>query len=139
MFQTTEFLRATVMGNRIGRPTNWPIVIEKEGERLELFNGTLEELGRLEEWLRRRGAHSQHNASVRSLDFFCHERTGGINSRLVIRSEAFISASEPAIILGGIYPSLAPEHAAEMTGVDMSWRAKSKKQMICGRICPSTR
>lgn len=95
-----------------------PIVIEKGEERLELFKRHFGKSWEdFDEWLRRRGLTSRTPPSevwISSVMTYWWESTRD----LVIRLRRYFG-KRTRILLGGIYPSLAPEHAAEMTGVDI--------------------
>lgn len=95
-----------------------PIAIEKNGEKLELykrhFGKSWEDL---EEWLKRRGLTSKTPPSevwISSVMTYWWESTRDLTLRL---KRYF--GKRTRIILGGIYPTLSPDHAAEMTGADI--------------------
>lgn len=103
---------------------NWPegpitpIVIEKNGEALELykrhFGKTWDDF---EEWLKRRGLTSKNPPSevwISSVMTYWWESTRDLTMRL-----RRYFGKRTRIILGGIYPTLAPEHAAKMTAADI--------------------
>jgi radical SAM superfamily enzyme YgiQ (UPF0313 family) len=103
---------------------NWPdqkicpIVIQKGTENLELykrhFGKTWDDF---EEWLKRRSLSRKTPPSevwISSVMTYWWESTRD----LVLRLRQYFG-SRTRIILGGIYPSLAPEHAAAMTGADI--------------------
>ena len=103
---------------------NWPderispIVIRKGPEELELykrhFGKTWDDF---EEWLKRRSLSKTSPPSevwISSVMTYWWESTRDLTVRL-----RRYFGKRTRIILGGIYPTLAPEHAAEMTAADI--------------------
>ena len=103
---------------------NWPdarvtpIVIRKGSEELELFK---RHFGRswddFEEWLKQRGLTPKNAPSevwISSVMTYWWESTRDLTARI-----RRYFGKRTRIILGGIYPTLAPEHAAAMTAADI--------------------
>jgi len=95
-----------------------PITIEKSGERLELykrhFGKTWDDF---EVWLRRRGLTSNNPPNevwISPVMTYWWESTRDLTLRL-----RRYFGKRTRIILGGIYPTLAPDHAASMTAADI--------------------
>jgi radical SAM superfamily enzyme YgiQ (UPF0313 family) len=103
---------------------NWPdgkiapVLIEKSGERLELYKRHFgKSWDDFEEWLKRRGLTSKTPPSevwVSPVMTYWWESTRDLTTRL-----RRYFGRRTKIILGGIYPTLAPNHAAEMTTADI--------------------
>jgi radical SAM superfamily enzyme YgiQ (UPF0313 family) len=95
-----------------------PIVIEKGPESVRLYKRHFgKPWGDFEEWLRRRGLTSANPPSevwISSVMSYWWESTRDLSFRL-----RRYFGKRTKIILGGIYPSLTPEHAAALTGVDI--------------------
>jgi len=103
---------------------NWPdaritpITIRKGSEELALFK---RHFGKtwddFEEWLKRRGLTRRNPPSevwISSVMTYWWESTRDLTMRL-----RRYFGRRTRIILGGIYPTLAPEHAGEMTAADI--------------------
>lgn len=105
----------------LDRPTDRirPLIIEKHGERLELtrfhFGKAWEEF---DAWLDAKGFTKRWPPSeimISATMTYWWESTRDLIGRLRRR----FGPRCPPIILGGIYPTLAPEHAARYTGADL--------------------
>lgn len=94
-----------------------PYVIEKDGQSLELFKyhfgKTWEQF---ERWAKAKGLakHPPHEIYISSVMSYWWESTRDLIARL-----RRLMGQKPKIIIGGIYPSIAPEHAARYTGADV--------------------
>ena len=93
-----------------------PYVIEKDGERLELFKHHFGKPWERLNWLKRKGLHKHppHEIYIASVIWYWWESTRDLIARL-----RHLLGKKPKIIIGGIYPSIAPEHAARYTGADI--------------------
>lgn len=98
-----------------GRPR--PIVLEKAGERLELFKY---HFGRpweeFDDWLEAQGftaAHPPDEIWISAIMTYWWESVRDLTARLKRRFP------QSTIILGGVYPTLCPEHAAQYTSADL--------------------
>ncbi|HUI30182.1 MAG TPA: B12-binding domain-containing radical SAM protein [Candidatus Acidoferrales bacterium] len=102
-----------------GRPIKTePVKITKNGETLKLlwrhFGKSWEEL---EMWLNEKGFDKRHPPTeiyISAVMSYWWEAVRDLTIRLKNRF-----GDRPKIILGGIYPSIAPEHAARMTKADI--------------------
>lgn len=98
-------------------PPIYPIIISKNGEELKLFKyhfgKTWKELNR---WLDERGflKNPPDEVWITSVMSYWWESTRDLTRRL--RS---LFGEKTTIILGGIYPSLVPDHAAIFTAADI--------------------
>lgn len=95
-----------------------PLILRKDAEQLVLFR---RHFGKtwddFEEWLKRRGLNEQNAPSevwISSVMTYWWESTRD----LTLRVRRYFG-KRTKIILGGIYPTLAPEHAAQMTAADV--------------------
>jgi hypothetical protein len=94
-----------------------PYVIEKNGERLDLFKYHFgKPWDKFERWVKSKGLHSHppHEIYIASVMSYWWESTRDLIARL-----RQLMGKRPRIIIGGIYPSIAPEHAARYTGADI--------------------
>lgn len=94
-----------------------PYVVEKDGERLELFKYHFgKPWSEFERWVKARGLakHPPHEIYIASVMSYWWESTRDLISRL-----RQLMGKRPRIIVGGIYPSISPEHAARYTGADI--------------------
>jgi len=102
-------------GDEPSRPIR-PYVIEKDGERLELykyhFGRTWAEF---DEWLQAREfiLHPPDEIFISAIMTYWWESVRDLTVRLKRRFP------KSTIILGGIYPTLVPQHAAQMTAADI--------------------
>jgi len=97
-----------------------PIRIEKDGEATELYK---HHFGRtwaeLDEWLDAKGFDAKHPPAevwVSAVMTYWWESVRDLTVRLKRRW-----GKRSKVILGGIYPTLCPEHAREMTQADQVW------------------
>ena len=95
-----------------------PIIISKNGESLELFwkhfGKSWEDFDR---WLDAKGFDKRHPPTeiyISAVMTYWWEAVRDLTIRLKNRY-----GDKPTIILGGIYPSIAPQHAARMTKADI--------------------
>lgn len=102
--------------NEPSRPTQ-PYVIEKDGEQLNLFNfhfgKTWEEF---DNWLQTRGLTTDHPPDeifISAIMTYWWESVRDLTLRLKHRFP------RSTIILGGIYPTLVPQHASQMAAADI--------------------
>lgn len=101
-----------------------PYVIEKGGERLDLFKyhfgKTWDEF---ELWVKANdlAKHPPHEIYIASVMSYWWESTRDLIARL-----RRLLGHKPKIIIGGIYSSIAPEHAARYTGADI---------VVAGEVC----
>lgn len=94
-----------------------PYIIEKGGEKLELFKYHFgKPWGEFERWVKAKGLakHPPHEIYIASVMSYWWESTRDLIGRL-----RRLMGKKPCIIIGGIYPSIAPEHAARYTGADI--------------------
>src|SRR5688572_21671762 len=94
-----------------------PYIIEKDGERLDLFKYHFgKPWDQFENWLKRKGLHKQppQEIYIASVMSYWWESTRDLVARL-----RRLLGKRPRIIVGGIYPSIAPEHAARYIGADI--------------------
>ncbi len=94
-----------------------PIRIQKNGESLELYKRHFgKPWNDFEEWLKRRGLmkHPPQEVWVTSVMSYWWESTRDLTQRL-----RRYFGKRTRIILGGIYPSLVPEHALQHTAADI--------------------
>jgi hypothetical protein len=94
-----------------------PYVIEKNGQTLDLFKYHFgKSWEQFERWAKAKGLakHPPHEIYISSVMSYWWESTRDLIHRL--RS---LMGRKPTIIIGGIYPSIAPEHAARYTGADI--------------------
>lgn len=94
-----------------------PYVIEKSGERLDLFKYHFgKSWGDFEQWLEMKGftTNPPNEVYVSSVMSYWWESTRDLVSRL-----RRLLGKKPCIIIGGIYPSIDPLHAAQYTGADI--------------------
>jgi len=93
-------------------------VIEKNGKRLELFKHHFgKPWPEFDSWLKEKGfsaKHPPHEIYISSVMSYWWESTRDLIFRL-----RQLLGKKPKIIVGGIYPSIAPEHAARYTGADI--------------------
>jgi hypothetical protein len=94
-----------------------PYLVEKDGERLELFKYHFgKPWDQFERWVQAKGLakHPPHEIYIASVMSYWWESTRDLISRL-----RRLMGRKPRIIIGGIYPSITPEHAARYTGADI--------------------
>jgi hypothetical protein len=94
-----------------------PYIIEKDGEQLDLFKYHFgKPWDQFENWLKRKGLHKHppQEIYIASVMSYWWESTRD----LVVRLRRLLG-KKPRIIVGGIYPSITPEHAARYTGADI--------------------
>jgi|SRR5579862_80124 len=94
-----------------------PYVIEKNGDALVLYKHHFgKSWSQFERWVKAKGfaRHPPHEIYVSSVMSYWWESTRDLICRL-----RRLIGSKPTIIIGGIYPSIAPEHAARYTGADI--------------------
>ncbi len=94
-----------------------PYVIEKDGQTLELFKYHFgKSWEQFERWAKAKGLakHPPHEIYISSVMSYWWESTRDLIQRL-----RRLMGRKPKIIIGGIYPSIAPEHAARYTGADI--------------------
>jgi hypothetical protein len=94
-----------------------PYVIEKDGQRLELFKYHFgKSWEQFERWAKAKGLakHPPHEIYISSVMSYWWESTRDLIQRL-----RRLMGRKPKIIIGGIYPSIAPEHASRYTGADV--------------------
>jgi radical SAM superfamily enzyme YgiQ (UPF0313 family) len=103
--------------DEVGRPIQ-PIVIEKKGEALRVhkrhFGRTWDDF---EGWLDRRGFTRKHPPNeiwISAIMTYWWESVRDLTKRLRRRF-----GKRTTILLGGIYPTLVPRHAARMTDADL--------------------
>lgn len=101
-----------------------PYMIEKNGETLELYKYHFgKPWSQFERWVKAKGLakHPPHEIYVSSVMSYWWESTRDLIARL-----RQLMGNKPKIIIGGIYPSIAPEHAARYTGADV---------VVAGEVC----
>ncbi len=94
-----------------------PYIIEKNGEQLALFKYHFgKEWHSFEEWLRAKDLlkHPPSEVYIASVMSYWWESTRDLVVRL-----GQLFGTRATMIVGGIYPSIAPEHAARYTGADV--------------------
>lgn len=94
-----------------------PYHIEKNGEALELYKYHFGQTwDAFERWVKAKGLakHPPHEIYVSSVMSYWWESTRDLVTRL-----RRLMGNKPRIIIGGIYPSIAPDHAARYTGADI--------------------
>lgn len=94
-----------------------PYVIEKGGEALELYKYHFgKSWDAFERWVKAKGLakHPPHEIYIASVMSYWWESTRDLIARL-----RRLMGRKPRIIIGGIYPSIAPDHAARYTGADV--------------------
>ena len=94
-----------------------PYVIEKNGQTLELHKYHFgKPWVQFERWVKAKGLakHPPDEIFIASVMSYWWESTRDLVQRL-----RRLMGRKPKIIIGGIYPSIAPEHAARYTGVDI--------------------
>lgn len=95
-----------------------PYLIEKNGEQLALFKYHFgKPWDDFEQWLQAKGfstKHPPHEIYIASVMSYWWESTRD----LIVRLRGLLG-KKPKIIVGGIYPSIAPEHAARYLGADI--------------------
>jgi len=94
-----------------------PYVIEKDGQRLELFKHHFgKHWDEFEEWIKLKGLDKRPPTEIYigSVMSYWWESTRD----LIIRIRR-LCGKKPKIVIGGIYPSIAPEHAARFTNADV--------------------
>jgi len=94
-----------------------PYVIEKNGQALELFKYHFgKSWEQFERWAKAKGLakHPPHEIYISSVMSYWWESTRDLIHRL-----RQLMGRKPTIIIGGIYPSIAPEHAARYIGADI--------------------
>lgn len=94
-----------------------PYAIEKGGEKLELFKYHFgKPWDAFERWVKAKGLakHPPQEIYIASVMSYWWESTRDLISRL-----RRLMGKKPKIIIGGIYPSIAPDHAARYTGADI--------------------
>lgn len=94
-----------------------PYVIEKNGQSLELFKYHFgKSWEEFERWAKAKGLakHPPHEIYISSVMSYWWESTRDLIKRL-----RRLMGRKPKIIIGGIYPSIAPDHAARYTGADI--------------------
>jgi len=101
--------------NEPSRPIR-PYVIEKDGERLELFKYHFGKTWKeFDDWLQAQGFtnHPPDEIFISAIMTYWWESVRDLTLRLKRRFP------KSTIILGGIYPTLVPQHAARMTAADI--------------------
>jgi hypothetical protein len=94
-----------------------PYRIEKGGEALELYKYHFGKTwDAFERWVKAKGLakHPPHEIYIASVMSYWWESTRDLIARL-----RRLMGNKPRIIIGGIYPSIAPDHAARYTGADI--------------------
>ena len=94
-----------------------PYLIEKGGEALQLYKYHFGKAwDEFERWVKAKGLakHPPHEIYIASVMSYWWESTRDLIARL-----RRLMGKRPRIIIGGIYPSIAPEHAARYTGADI--------------------
>jgi radical SAM superfamily enzyme YgiQ (UPF0313 family) len=94
-----------------------PYIIAKHGQQLDLFKYHFgKPWEQFENWLKRKGLHKHppQEIYISSVMSYWWESTRD----LIVRLRRLVGR-KPRIIVGGIYPSIAPEHAARYTGADI--------------------
>ena len=94
-----------------------PYLIEKDGHALELFKYHFgKPWDQFERWVKAKGLakHPPQEIYISSVMSYWWESTRDLIQRL-----RRLMGKKPKIIIGGIYPSIAPEHAARYTGADI--------------------
>lgn len=94
-----------------------PYLIEKNGQTLKLFKYHFgKPWEEFERWIKAKGLakHPPHEIYVSSVMSYWWESTRDLIQRL-----RRLMGRKPKIIIGGIYPSIAPEHAERYTGADI--------------------
>jgi radical SAM family protein len=94
-----------------------PYRIEKGGEALELYKYHFgKRWDQFERWVKAKGLakHPPHEIYIASVMSYWWESTRDLVARL-----RRLMGKKPKIIIGGIYPSIAPDHAARYTGADV--------------------
>jgi hypothetical protein len=106
-------------------PRARPYVIEKYGEHIDLFKYHFGKTwSEFEAWLAAQGftkRHPPHEIYIASVMSYWWESTRDLIARL-----RRVLGNKPKVIIGGIYPSIAPEHAARYTGADV---------VVAGEVC----
>ena len=98
-------------------PRARPYRIEKDGEALELYKYHFGKTwDAFERWVKAKGLakHPPHEIYIASVMSYWWESTRDLITRL-----RRLMGNKPRIIIGGIYPSIAPDHAARYTGADI--------------------
>jgi hypothetical protein len=94
-----------------------PYIIEKSGEGLNLFKYHFGKTWpEFEKWIKAKSLHKHppHEIFISSVMSYWWESTRDLISRL-----RMLMGKKPKIIIGGIYPSIAPDHALRYTGADV--------------------
>lgn len=94
-----------------------PYRIEKGSEALELYKYHFgKSWYEFERWVKVKGLakHPPHEIYIASVMSYWWESTRDLVTRL-----RRLMGKKPKIIIGGIYPSIAPDHAARYTGADI--------------------
>lgn len=94
-----------------------PYVVDKGAERLELFKYHFGKPWEgFERWVKAKGLakHPPHEIYISSVMSYWWESTRDLIARL-----RRLMGKKPRIIIGGIYPSIDPDHAARYTGADI--------------------
>ena len=94
-----------------------PYRIEKGGEALELYKYHFGKTwDAFERWVKAKelAKHPPHEIYIASVMSYWWESTRDLIARL-----RRLMGNKPRIIIGGIYPSIAPDHAARYTGADI--------------------
>jgi hypothetical protein len=94
-----------------------PYVLEKNGETREFYKHHFgKSWHQFEQWVKAKGLakHPPHEIYISSVMSYWWESTRDLILRL-----RRLMGKKPRIIIGGIYPSIAPEHAARFTGADV--------------------
>lgn len=94
-----------------------PYIVEKDGQRLELFKHHFgKPWEHFERWVKAKGLakHPPDEIYVSSVMSYWWEST-----RDLVQRVRRLMGKKPKIIIGGIYPSIAPEHAARYVGADV--------------------
>jgi hypothetical protein len=94
-----------------------PYVIEKGGQTFDFYKHHFgKPWDEFERWVKAKGLakHPPHEIYISSVMSYWWESTRDLVSRL-----RRLMGRKPKIIIGGIYPSIAPEHAARYLGADI--------------------
>jgi hypothetical protein len=94
-----------------------PYVLEKDGQCLQLFKYHFgKRWDEFEDWIKQNGLDKRPPSEIYigSVMSYWWESTRDLVTRI-----RRLCGKKPKIVIGGIYPSIAPEHAARFTGADV--------------------